>query len=198
MIDLKYVASDVLFAFGVAGDEAWHRYQALAERMTAEIESCERPQLAKDEIGILHKLLKTLDISLDSETVPAEFRAALHRIDIDDMYYGSVRVGMGDLLAIRSIEKPLASHVARRIWTKLEDKPLMTALLKAIRGVGMSQGVQCDFILASEMAYVCLEAAAALAGDGAVTQEDIWRMAEANGFAGRRRLEASSPEGAAE
>jgi hypothetical protein len=198
MIELKYVTSDVRFAFGVDGEAAWLKYRTLADRLTAEVESGERPRLVQDEVGILYKLLKTLDIVLDSEIVPSEFRAALNRIDIDRMYYGHVRIGMGDLLAIRSIEKPLAAHVASRIWRKVEDQPLMLALLRTIRGVGFSQGVQCDLMLASEVAYACLEAAAALAGDGAVTQEDIWRMAEANGFAGRRRLEASSPEGAAE
>jgi hypothetical protein len=192
MIELKYVTSDVLFAFGTVGEAAWLEYRALSERLTAEVEAGECPVLSQKEVGVLHKLLKALEIN--ENAVPSEFRAALNRIDIDKMYYGHVRIGMGDLLAIRSIEKPLTSHVTARIWKKLDDKPLMLAVLKTIRRVGFSQGIQCDFMLASEIGHDCLGAAAALAGDGAVTSEDIWHLAETNGFSGRRRAENANAE----
>jgi hypothetical protein len=187
MIELKYVTSDVLFAFGTVGEAAWLEYRALSERLTVEVEVGECPVLSQKEVGVLHKLLKALEV--DENAVPSEFRAALNRIDIDKMYYGHVRIGMGDLLAIRSIEKPLTSHVTARIWKKLDDKPLLLAVLKTIRRVGFSQGIQCDFMLASEIGHDCLGAGAALAGEGAVTSEDIWHLAETNGFSGRRRSE---------
>jgi hypothetical protein len=192
MIELKYVTSDVLFAFGTVGEAAWLEYRALSERLTAEVEAGECPVLSQKEVGVLHKLLKALEVN--ENAVPSEFRAALNRIDIDKMYYGHVRIGMGDLLAIRSIEKPLTSHVTARIWKKLDDKPLLLAVLKTIRRVGFSQGIQCDFMLASEIGHDCLGAAAALAGDGAVTSEDIWHLAETNGFSGRRRAENANAE----
>jgi hypothetical protein len=192
MIELKYVTSDVLFAFGTVGEAAWLEYRALSERLTAEVEAGECPVLSQKEVGVLHKLLKALEVN--ENAVPSEFRAALNRIDIDKMYYGHVRIGMGDLLAIRSIEKPLTSHVTARIWKKLDDKPLLLAVLKTIRRVGFSQGIQCDFMLASEIGHDCLGAAAALAGDGAVTSEDIWHLAETNGFSGLRRAENANAE----
>lgn len=170
---------DVVFAFGEEVGKLWESYCAIRERLTAEVDAGNHPELDGKEVGTLHRLVK--DFPLDD---PIEFRMALRRITIDKDYYGSAKIGMGDLLAIRAIESCVVSRVEYKIQQNLQDSPLIRNIVASVRHLGHSRGIKQDIRLAEQTVSECLSKVVALVPveGGGITSAQVAALARDNGI----------------
>lgn len=156
----KHFQEDVVFAFGKEGGKLWESYCATRDRITAEVDAGNHPELDGREVGVLCRIVK--DFPVDD---PMDFRMALQRIKIDKDYYGSAKIGMGDLLAIRSIESFVVTRVGYKIQEALSDRPLIKEVVGSIRHKGHSKGINHDIRLAEEIVSTCLLSVVRLPAD---------------------------------
>lgn len=185
---LGTAAQDILLALGSESERAWLAYRTLIDRLTCEVEGGEYASVTPKEVGCLHLLLGILDI--DKASVPSEFQAVLARLDINKNYHGHAMIGMGDLVAIRSLETVLPALVEGALYQRLRDKPLLVRLLREIRENGRSRGIVRDMEMATSLARCCLTllSGMAVSQNGAVTDGDIRQIYETNGLDSAPRL----------
>lgn len=178
----EHFYQDIDHAFGGSG-EAWLDYSALIIRLTPEVDAGRYPTIGADDVSVLRGLPERLQLD-----VPMEFKMALQRLTIDKDYYGSALVGMGDLLAIRSIESYVRERVDYKVSEKLAGEPLLRKVVLSIRRNGHSKGAPNDIALAKRGISFCLAdiAAMAVTQNGNITSTDIERFAEKNDIDARR------------
>jgi hypothetical protein len=172
-------ADDVSYAFGGEAASLWEEYRLLAEQITKDVEGGRYPKVEPKAVGILHRLVKQFEIPEDRDFTPA-----LNRISIDKDYYGSAMIGMGDLIAIRSVERSVAARVEQEVFRKLDDRPLVRNAVEAIRSRGHSNGVSNDIRLAELVLRPSLIAllGLAVAQNGLVTSDVIEQVIADNGI----------------
>ncbi len=174
----KHLPDDIAHAFGAEASQLWQDYCRLRDRLAPEVEAGRYPALGPKDVGLLYRLVR--DLGLEA---PMEFRMAQNRMTIDKDHYGSAIVGMGDLLAIRSIESHVASRVEYKVAESISE-PLVRKIVSSIRQAGYSKGASRDIDLAKQTIAFGLAAvgAMAMAQNGNVTSTDIERLAQANGI----------------
>lgn len=179
-----YLLDDIVYAFGEEAGQLWHAYCGMRERITSEVDAGRHPAVSPKDVGLLYRLVR--DLGLDA---PMEFRMAQNRMTIDKEHYGCAIVGMGDLLAIRSIESVVAARVECKIAKSIEE-PLVRKIASSIRQSECSRGARKDVELAKQVLAISLADVAAMAAaqNGIVTSMDIERLERSNGI---NALEAS-------